>query len=238
MSIDTRPRLNLTQPLHRLRRPVVAGSGEAADPGRPLPEAPHVAGRRNPRWIALGVAALCLGGLLSYGLYTQVAAQSSVVAMAATVHRGAVIEASDLTTATLSGTSAISTVPVEELTALVGHRAPYDLVEGSLVPASVRTETAVPATGRAVIGVKLAQGRAPTELLTASAPVRLVALPAADQPAPATPTQTWLGRVVDTHDGADGISILVNVDVAANDAPAIAVLAAQERIAVLRDADR
>jgi hypothetical protein len=43
--------------------------------------------------------------------------------------------------------------------------------------------------------------------------------------------------VVDTSDGADGTSILVNVDVSATDAPAIALLAAQDRIALLRDAD-
>ena len=81
------------------------------DPAGRLPEPPRIAGRRNPRWIALGVVALCLGGLLSYMIYAQVAAQSAVVAMAATVDRGAVIQATDLTTTTVSGTTKVSTVP-------------------------------------------------------------------------------------------------------------------------------
>jgi hypothetical protein len=36
----------------------------------------------------------------------------------------------------------------------------------------------------------------------------------------------------------DGASIVVNVDVPANQAPTVALLAAQERLAVVRDADR
>ena len=247
MSIDTRPKNGTRIALPRLRR----GSAEQTALDAPaqasaprLPEPPHVAGRRNPRWIALGVIALCLGGLLSFVIYTQVAAQTAVVAMAATVHRGEVIQATDLTTTTLSGTTKVSTVPADQLSSLVGKRAAYDLVEGSLVPAAAVTDVPLPATGRAVVGVKLEQGRAPAGLLVPSAPVRLVGLPPADQSQsgasaaqakPAAPT--YLGRVVDTSDGADGTSILVNVDVSATDAPAIALLAAQDRIALLRDAD-
>src|SRR6476659_7149505 len=106
MSIDTRPKSGTRVGLSRLRRGLPARNPESSDPleavGR-LPEAPRMAGRRNPRWIALGIVALCLGGLLSYVIYTQVAAQSAVVAMAHTVHRGAVVKPSALTTTPLSG---------------------------------------------------------------------------------------------------------------------------------------
>jgi hypothetical protein len=174
--------------------------------------------------------------LLSYVIYAQVAAQSAVVAMAKTVNRGAVIQPTDLTTTTVSGASKVSTVPAAELPNLIGKRAAYDLVEGSLVPAAANEGEAMPASGRAVVGLKLSQGRAPLGLLTASAPVRLVALPSGDQPAASSPA--YFGRVVDVTDGADGTSVLLNVDVAAADAPAIAQLGAQDRIAVLRDADK
>ena len=36
-------------------------------------------GRRNPKWIALGIVALCLGGLLSYVIYARVATETTVV---------------------------------------------------------------------------------------------------------------------------------------------------------------
>jgi hypothetical protein len=242
MSIDTRPKNSTRATLPRLRR---RPGRDAEAPAAPdatdrLPDAARLAGRRNPRWIALGVVALCLGGLLSYVIYSQVAAQSTVVAMTHTVHRGAVIQQSDLTTTTLSGTTKVSVVPAEQLSSLVGKRAAFDLVEGALVPAAATVADPLPATGRAVIGVKLNPGRAPVGLLPPSAPVRLVALPSSDQAAgqAAAPTQAYFGRVVDTADGVDGTSTLVNVDVAAADAPAIALLAAQDRIAILRDADK
>jgi hypothetical protein len=38
--------------------------------------------------------------------------------------------------------------------------------------------------------------------------------------------------------GADGTSIVVNVDVGAAQAPVVALLASQERLAIVRDADR
>jgi hypothetical protein len=44
--------------------------------------------------------------------------------------------------------------------------------------------------------------------------------------------------VIDQSPAADGTSILVNVDVEAGAAPTIAALAAQDRIAIVRDAGR
>jgi hypothetical protein len=249
MSIDTKIKTAARWGIPGLRRSaaddatVVADRGRSEPAGR-LPEPPRIAGRRNPRWIALGVVALCLGGLLSYMIYAQVAAQSAVVAMAKTVHRGAVIQATDLTTTSVSGTTKVSTVPADQLQGLVGKRAGYDLVEGSLVPAAALDAPALPAPGRAVVGLKLNQGRAPVGLLPASAVVRLVPVPSGEQPAAgqsgpsAAPLPTYFGTVVDVTDGADGSSILINVDVAAADAPVIAQLAAQDRIVVLRDADK
>ena len=44
--------------------------------------------------------------------------------------------------------------------------------------------------------------------------------------------------MIDQSPAADGTSILVNVDVEAGAAPTIAMLAAQDRIALVRDAGR
>ena len=202
---------------------------------------PALPGRRNPKWIALGVVALCLGGLLSYVIYARVAQEAAVLAVAHTVHRGETVDAADLTTVNLSSTSGVSTVPADQLQRLVGRRAAFDLVEGSLLPVGGVGDVLVPAGGRAVVGVRLVTGRAPTGLLVPGSPLRLVALP----PAGADPafTDQYLGRtiiarVVSQEAGADGSSVLVNVDVGANQAPTVALLAAQERLAVVRDADR
>ena len=204
------------------------------------PEPPRMPGRRNPKWIALGVIAICLGGLLSYVIYSRVATESAVVAIAQTVYRGETIEAGDLTEITLSGETVQQAVPAGELQNLVGKRAVFDLPVGAVVPSTAVADVVLPADGRAVVGLKLEAGRAPTSLLLPGSLVRLVALPA---PVDAQSSDKLVGTVyvasvVDQAPAADGISTLVNVDVSAKQAPTIAMLASQDRLAVVRDADR
>lgn len=208
---------------------------------RATPAPPRMPARRNPRWIALGLVAICLGGLLSYVIYNRVAAESSVLSVTHTIYRGETIAAKDLTPVTVSGAAELNTVPAEQLQELVGKKAVYDLVEGSLVPVGAISDVAVPGKGRAVVGLKLAQGRAPTNLLHPGAPVRLVSLPPSGngtEAQDALTDKTYLARVIDSAPGADGVSVLINADVVASQAPVIAVLAAQDRIAMLRDPDK
>lgn len=235
MSIDSPPRPARRIPLPRLK------TKEPAEQTPATPEPPRLPGRRNPKWVAIGIIAICLGGLLSYVIYGRVATESSVVAMAATVYRGEVIEPADLTSVTLNGDPSVPTIPADQAVTLVGQRAAYDLVEGSLPAAISVTAAVLPAADRAVVGLLLAGGRAPTDFLVPAAPIRLVALPAADaQPGVADPYagKTFAARTVASHPGADAGSLLVDVDVPADQAPTIAMLAAQDRLTVVRDTDR
>ena len=236
MSIDIEPRKaprNRPGPQRGRPRsaPAIGQSAEAT------PSPPRVPGRRNPKWIALSVVALCLGGLLSYVIYARLANETAVVTAAQTVYRGEVIDAVDLTTITLQGNSIAQAVPAADLDAMVGKRAAVDLVAGSVLVASAVTDESIPASGRAVVGLKLSAGRTPTSLLIPSAAVRLVALPGQNGADDLT-GNTFTARIIDQANGPDGTSILVNVDVAADQAAAIAQLAAQDRIALVRDAGR
>lgn len=235
MTIDSPPRPARKLALPR-RQPKAA-----AEEVPVTPEPPRLPARRNPKWLALGVIAICLGGLLSYVIYAKVATESAVVALAATVYRGEVIEAADLTTVTLSGDPSVPTVAADQLDSLVGQRAAYDLIDGSLLAPTAVTTTALPAAERAVVGMKLAGGRAPADFLLPGAPIRLVALPAADaQAGVADPYagKTFAARTVSATAGPDAGSLFVDADVPAAQAPTIALLAAQERLAVIRDAGR
>jgi SAF domain len=234
MTIDTKPR-------------TAASAGKtqkqnAASTALPVtPQPPRMPGRRNPKWIALGIVALCLGGLLSYVIYARVASETAVVAAAHTVYRGETIEQGDLTTITLRSGSLPQTVPAARLTDLVGKRAGFDLIEGSVIPSTALVAEAIPTEGRAIVGLKLAPGRAPgNSLLLPSALVRLIALPAAadDSTTDKLAGSIFVGRVIDQSSAADGTSIMVNVDVEAAAAPTIAMLAAQDRIVIVRDTDR
>ena len=235
MTIDIEQRNASQRPRAARPKPKPKPSASAATPATPEP--PRIPGRRNPKWIALGIVALCLGGLLSYVIYARVASETTVVSVAQTVYRGEVIETSDLTTITLQGSTIPQAVPARDLATVVGRCAATDLVAGSVLVASSVTDETIPATGRAVVGLKLLPGRTPTSLLLPSSAVRLVALPPENGTDRLT-GDTFTARVVDQANGADGTSILVNVDVAADQAANIAQLAAQDRIALVRDAGR
>ena len=204
------------------------------------PQPPRLPGRRNPKWIALGIVALCLGGLLSYVIYARVATETAVVAAAHTVYRGEMIDRGDLATITLRGGSLPHAIPTAQLNDLVGKRAAFDLVEGSVISSTAVTDAAIPAEGRAIIGLKVAPGRAPGNLLLPASRVRLIAIPAAADSSLTDKLagSIFVGNVIDQSQAADGTSILVNVDVDAAAAPTIATLAAQDRIAIVRDAGR
>jgi len=235
--LDTRPaRRRPPSPAPRAKK-------SAAERRPSTPEPPRIPGRRNPRWIALGIVALCLGALLSYVIYTRVATETAVVMMARTVYRGTSIQAADLTVARISGESVTHSVPASRLTTLVGGKAVYDLPQGAIVTPGAIDDIVVPASGRAVVGVKLATGRAPAALLVPASPVRLVALPAATSndlgaASDKLAGKTWNGIVLDQTPGADGASIVINVDVPAEQAPTVALLAAQDRLVVVRDPAR
>ena len=104
-------------------------------------------------------------------------AKTAVVAAAHTVYRGETIEQADLTTITLRGGSLPQAVPAARLTDLVGKRAAFDLIAGSVIPSTAVVAETIPAEGRAIVGLKLAPGRAPGNLLLPSSVVRLIALP-------------------------------------------------------------
>ncbi len=204
------------------------------------PVEPPIRGRRNPKWIALGIIAVCLGALASYFVYSQVSHAQSVIAVSTTVHRGDTVKAADLTTVTVGSVPGVTTVPAGQLSSIVGKTTAYDLVGGSILPAGAISNDPVPAKERAVVGIRLVSGRAPLDQLTASSPIRLVALPPAGADSSAKDAHTGqviIAKVVSQSAGSDGNSILLNVDVPAAKAPDVALLAAQERIAVVRDSD-
>ena len=234
MSIDLRPRT-------RAARPRPSEAADASGAATAAPELPRLPGRRNPRWIALGVLALCLGALLSAVVYARLASETTVVSLAATVYRGEAIQRDDLTTVRLRGGTLPDTVAAERLESLVGQRAVFDLPAGSVVPAAAVAPVALPADGRAAVAMRLVTGRAPEGLLPPGSPLRLVALPPASTQGggpDALVGKTYRARVVEQVPGVDGASIVLTVDVDQRQAPTVALLAAQERLTVVRDAGR
>lgn len=230
-----------TTPAVRARAVDVVRKPKAPKPmAAPLPDPPTRA-RRNPRWIAIGVVALCLGALGAFFLYTDLSRAQTVVVVTQTVYRGSVVQAEDLSIATVGDTPGLRTVPGDQLEALVGQRATVDLVAGSLLPDGVIGQVDVPAARRALVGINLSTGRAPVGYLTPGSAVRLIAIPPEGAEPGFTDASSNLAvqaRVVDSKAVADGVSTFLNVDVGAEQAVVVATLAAQNRLVVVRDAER
>jgi hypothetical protein len=194
--------------------------------------------RRQPKWIAAGVLAICLGGLGAAVLYTEAAQSSDVVILTRSVPRGEIVQASDFTVARVGSLTGVSYVSGSAIPGLVGRTALVDLPNGSLLPAdSVGTPALV--SGSAQVGLKLMPGRIPTGELPQGTPVVLVPLedtriaPGQDaallEPIPAT-------VLTPPRTGSDGVAILLDVRVAVDRSDEVAVLAATDRVALVKKA--
>ncbi len=230
---------------HQTERPRAAPTPPGASllptpAAAPLPAAAAPRQRRNPRWIALGVIAICLGALASFFLYSQAAESHRVVAVRSAIPRGTVIQSNDLTVVTVGSTPDIRTVDGEQLPGLVGRRAAVDLVPGTLLPPDAVATEPLPAPQHAIVGIRLGDGRAPRGHLEPGSPVRLVAVAPANAEAGFRDGFSDLsvtGRVVEVATLNDGQSVLLDVDVPAAQAASVARLAAQDRIVAIRDSE-
>lgn len=206
------------------------------------PAAGRLRVRRQPKWIAAGVLALCLGGLGATVLYSAAAEATDVLVVTRTVARGQVIQPEDLVANRVGNLTGVSFTDAAELDALVGQRALVDLAQGSLLPAGAVGVPELP-PGFAQLGLRLAPGRLPADELPAGTPVLLVPLAdgrlAPDQrPAPApSPAQPIRATVLlPPRPGPDGVAMLLDVRVESGRAAEVAALAADERLALVREA--
>ena len=226
----------------------------------PIPSPPQVRSRRNPRWIALGVIAICLGAIASFFLYSQVAESHQVIAVRHSVSRGEAITADDLGAVRVGNTGGLATVPASSMGTLVGKVAAFDLVQGSLLPVGAVTDVLPPGKGNSVIGIKVATGRAPGGFLASGSPVRLVVLPVdaagvdagaggatgagaggaatttGGSAAEVTQVATINAVVVTSSQADDGV--FVNLELGSDEAVDAASYAAQDRVVIVRESER
>ena len=201
-----------------------------ADPSETA-RATRVRARRNLRLVAIGVLAICVGGLGAAWLYASVSGAQSVVTVTRTVYRDQPITEADLGVVWLPSTPGIETVPGERLAAVVGQTALTDLVAGSVLsPRSYGAPAVEPGTAR--LGLRLAPGRLPASELPPGTPVLLVAV-SRDAAAP-PPGASVMGRIAslgtDLPDGAT----LIDVSVPQEQAERVARLAAGDQLVVVR----
>lgn len=199
------------------------------------PERTPIRLRRSPRWLALGLLATVLGGLATAVGFLTVGASDSVVVLTRTVHRGEAVAAADLGVVSVGRGAGLRTVSAAGMAELVGQRAATDLPAGSLLVEGSLGARDLPA-GQARVGVRVTAGRLPSTTLLPGTPVLVVALPAAgatgqsDAPLPASVS----AAVVNSPEvQADGSHVL-DLNLPADRAEAVARLAAADRVALIR----
>ncbi|EFS75555.1 flagellar biosynthesis protein FlgA [Propionibacterium sp. NM47_B9-13] len=199
--------------------------------------------RRRPVFVAAGIAIVVVGALLIAQLIHAGQTENRVLEVRSDVGRGEVIRDTDLVAVTVGQVGNVSTVPADQLDALVGKRAAVDLRSGSLLSAgAIGAADTVPAPGKSLVGLKLAPGQVPIGDLTAGAKLRLIQTSALNGSATATDAantngQSWDATMAASTKGTDQVT-LVNVEVKSGEAARIAQLTSQGRIAVVKDSSR
>lgn len=194
--------------------------------------------RRQPKWIAVGILAMCLGGLGAAVLWGQAAGSAEVLVLTRSVARGEVVQASDFRVATVGQLDGVSSVEAATLHTLAGQQALVDLHEGALLPDGGVGRAALDAGG-VQLGLRLPPGRIPLGELPAGTPVLLVAL---EDPRvnPETSTAAALRPIrasvlTPPRTGPDGIAQLLDVRLDADQAATVAALAATDRVALVKE---
>ncbi|WP_277211470.1 SAF domain-containing protein [Isoptericola croceus] len=206
------------------RRPD-SGDGPAGAPS----VAPPPKLRRRPVLIVAGVAAICLGALLSLWAYSSTSEAQSVLAMRHTIERGQVITANDVMTVQIGLDPALQALPASDLDSVIGMRAALDLPAGGLVTAEQVTDSPIPADGTSVVGISLAAGQLPVGQVRVGDTVRIVTTEGE--------VEAVQAEVVDVAaDDLSGTTIL-NVQVDYDDAPEVAARAASGKVAIVLDPD-
>ncbi len=200
----------------------MAGTGPGVGPVR---------ARRNLRWVAAGVLAVCLGGLGAALLYGNLSNAQTVITVKRTVYRDQVITAADLGVTSAVPAAGVETVPSRRIDDAVGRTALYDLAEGSLLSPRAYGEAAVE-VGSARLGLRLAAGRIPSAPMPPGTRVLLVPVgrDGGDPPEGASVT----GRIATVASTLpDGASI-VDVTIAGQEVERVARLAANDQLVLVR----
>lgn len=190
--------------------------------------------RRRPVGVVVSVATIVVGSLLGVWLWSTAGATSEVLAVRTLVHRGEVIDSDDLIVVRVGVDPAVRTVPASKRDAVAGQRAALDLSPGGLITPDALAATVLPGQGTSVVGIGLAPGMLPAEVLAPGDAVRVVQTPGPQGEITGTPV-TVSAVVVGVHPPTSGDQTIVDVLVGSDVAADLAARAATGRVALVLD---
>ena len=174
--------------------------------------------------VAAGAALLAVSAVLAMLVYGNLGDRKAVLAAAADVRPGEVIESADLRVVRVAAEGDVATVPASRMGDIVGKRASVGLATGSLLAPSSVTEGPPVAPGSTVIGAVVKPGQYPIGLRPGDGVVVLVA---ADGGEGGGGIDAVIVSV-SSRTGAEGTAIALGVPSAS--APSLARAGAQGRL--------
>lgn len=210
------------------KRPTASGTGGLGTAKRSVPMA------------LVGVAAVVLGALLALALYTSVDRRQAVLAVRRPVAAGQVIAPEDLRQVRVSTADGITPVPVSRSATVVGKSAAVALVPGTLITSDHVGAPSSLQAGQAIVGVALKAGQAPAALPpgTRVQVITTVKGGGTDQARPVVLTSSAVVAPAAAANGAQAkpttsAITVVSLIVPANEAPAVAVAAADGQVSLV-----
>ncbi|MDG4774160.1 SAF domain-containing protein [Solwaraspora sp. WMMD792] len=186
--------------------------------------------RVRPGLLGLAVLLIALGGLGSAFAVTSVRATGSYLAVARDVSVGTVLSADDLVTVQVAGGQAIKPVPASQLDQVVGLRAAVALVPGSLLTPAQLTNEPMIGPDQQQIALGLRADQVPARRLNPGDKLILVGTPTRN--ASENAVTRFDATVIDVA-ADDRSGVIAYLALASRDVPAVVVLAAEDRIAVV-----
>jgi SAF domain len=203
------------------------GTGPASAPAPAPARLRGLPRRRRPAMLALAVAMVGAGVLVSAAVYQRTDRQVSVVMVAQAVPAGAAITAADLAAASVTVSSSIRVIPASQLGQVTGEIAAVGLRPGTLLASSELTTAQPPAPGQDLVPVSLKPSGLPASGLIPGDRVLIVATPgdqgqAGSPDGPGSLTAPVPGLVVAVDDVPDSAGLDV-VDLLVSSANGVAV---------------
>lgn len=209
--------------------------------------------QRSPLAVGAGTLLILVSAVGGKLLWDNTTTTAKVVLVSKTLEKGQVLTKEHLAVVDSSLDHRIPSLTAAEAKKFLGKRASLKVPEGSLLISKHFGGGEVPSAGNALVGVELNAKSAPFTLLETGNPVRLVwkdtgkktganatTSPVEANPAPAPATglnQTvevpGVARAVER--GVNAAALVVTVEVSKNDAAAIAVAAAEGKVALVVD---
>ncbi|XXG08859.1 SAF domain-containing protein [Micromonospora sp. SH-82] len=187
--------------------------------------------RMRPGLLGLAVLLIALGGLGAAFAVTSVRATGTYLAVARAVEVGREVGADDLVTVQVAGGQGLSPVAADRIGEVVGKRAAVSLTPGTLLTMAQLTDDPLLGSGQQQIALGLPPSEVPARKLSPGDEVLLVTTPDRNSDGKGPGTR-FEATVIDTATPETG-SVVVYLALANRDVPAVVVLAAQKRIALV-----